>query len=70
MTFVKIYRLLQIAYTKASSIKIALDVRTFFFFTGLAFLYYGLYLYRPWIAYVIIGILLMLLGWIMEDRKP
>lgn len=69
MIFSKFYRWLQIIYAMASSIKVAFDIRAFFFFGGLAFLYYGLYLYRPWIAYVIIGILLMLLGWIMEDRK-
>lgn len=70
MIFIKFLIWLKSIYAKATSITFTLDVRSLFFFGGLILLFYGLYIYRPWIAFVIVGIILMLLGWVMEDKKP
>ena len=40
----------------------AFDIRDVFVFGGLALLWYGLHLWIPWISFVVIGILVMLLG--------
>ena len=38
------------------------DVRDVFVFGGLALMGYGLWLYRPWVAYAACGLVLLLLG--------
>lgn len=48
---------------------LASNVRDFFYFPGMAMLGYGLYLYRPWIAFAVCGVLLMLTGYLMRDEK-
>lgn len=45
-----------------SKIKDYLDIRDILVFGGLGMLGYGLYLFEPWTAYVVTGVLLMLLG--------
>ncbi len=47
----------------------ALDVRDFLFFGGLAMMGYGLYLFRPWVAFTVCGALLMLVGYAMRRDK-
>lgn len=48
----------------------AFDIRDIFVFGGLGMIGWGLYLFEPWIAYVVTGVLLMLLGlgWLL--RRP
>jgi hypothetical protein len=38
------------------------DIRDFLVFGGLVLMGYGLWLYRPWIGFTIVGLLLMLIG--------
>ena len=45
-----------------SKIKDYLDIRDILVFGGLGMLGYGLYLFEPWTAYVVTGVLLMILG--------
>lgn len=40
----------------------AFDVRDVFVFGGLLLVWHGLYLWIPWISFVAVGILVMLLG--------
>jgi len=44
------------------------NIRDFFYFPGLVMLGYGLYLYRPWIAFSVCGVLLMITGYLMRDE--
>ena len=53
-----------------SKVYTAFDVRDFFVFGGLGMIGWGLYLFEPWIAYVVTGILLMLLGLGWLFRRP
>lgn len=46
----------------------AFDVRDVFVFGGLALLGYGLFLLRPWLGYSVAGLLLMIIGYLMEDK--
>lgn len=39
-----------------------IDVRDVFVFAGLSMLGYGLYGYRPWVAYAVCGGILLLIG--------
>ena len=44
----------------------AFDIRDVLLFGGLAMLGYGLYRYRPWVAFAVCGGLLMLIGVLMR----
>jgi hypothetical protein len=47
----------------------AFDVRDFFVFGGLGMLGYGLYLkWGQWLAFMVCGILLMIIGYLMRGR--
>jgi len=47
----------------------AFDVRDFLVFGGLGMLGYGLYLrWGQWLAFMVCGILLMIIGYLMRDR--
>jgi len=48
---------------------LAASVRDFLYFPGMAMLGYGLYLYRPWVAFSVCGALLMITGYLMGDEK-
>ena len=48
----------------------AFDIRDIFVFGGLVMIGWGLYLFEPWISYVVTGILLMLLGLGWLFRRP
>jgi hypothetical protein len=48
----------------------AFDIRDIFVFGGLGMIGWGLYLFEPWIAYVVTGVLLMLLGLGWLFRRP
>lgn len=39
-----------------------------FLFAGLGLLGYGLYLFKPWLSFTICGVLLMLIGYLMEVK--
>jgi len=53
-----------------SIIKDLIGLRETLIISGLTLLGYGLYLYRPWIAFVVIGCLLLAGGFFMgEDNK-
>lgn len=43
--------------------------RDFFFFGGMALLGYGLYLLQPWLGLSTVGLLLMLTGFLMREKK-
>ncbi len=47
----------------------AFDVRDVFVFGGLGMLGYGLYLkWGEWLAFMVCGILLMIIGYVMKDK--
>ncbi len=46
----------------AGAVKSAIGIRDIFVFGGLGMLGYGLYLFTPWIAFVVCGSLLMEIG--------
>ena len=46
------------------------EIRDVFVFGGLGLIGRGLYLFEPWIAYVVTGVLLMLLGLGWLFRRP
>lgn len=43
-----------------------MDIRDVFFLSGLALLGYGLYLFQPWVAFAVVGALLMVVGILMR----
>jgi hypothetical protein len=45
-----------------NSIKAALGIKEILILGGLSMLGYGLWLYIPWVSFVVCGVLLMLLG--------
>ena len=45
----------------------AFDIRPVFFFGGLLMLGYGLFLYLPWVAYSVCGVILMAVGYLMRS---
>ena len=47
----------------------AFDIRDVLLFGGLAMLGYGLYRYRPWVAFTVCGALLMLIGFSMRGPR-
>jgi hypothetical protein len=48
---------------------LAFDIRIVFFLGGLISLGYGLFLFKPWIAFTVVGLILMVVGWLMEDKE-
>jgi len=48
---------------------LTVDIRDIFVFGGLAIMSYGLYLFKPWIAYTIGGMILMALGLFLGRHK-
>lgn len=40
----------------------AIDIRDCFVFGGLAIMGYGLYLFRPWVAFTVCGAILLAIG--------
>ena len=55
--------------TLINPLRIQWDVRFFLFFGGLAILWYGVNLTLPWLSYVILGGILMLIGWLLQDDR-
>ena len=45
------------------------DARDVFVFGGIALMGYGLFLLRPWLGYSVAGLLLMIIGYLMEDKS-
>jgi len=45
------------------------NLRDAFAFGGLAVMTYGLYLWRPWVAFAVCGFILMMAGYLMGDKK-
>jgi hypothetical protein len=43
-------------------LKALFDIRDLFVFGGLFLVGYGLYLFEPWVSYVIVGLILMSIG--------
>ena len=54
---------------RVSAMWASFDIRPVFFFGGLILLGYGLYLYLPWLSYSICGVILMVVGWLMEGKR-
>ena len=54
---------------RVSKIWEAFDIRPVFFFSGLILLGYGLFLYLPWVSFSVCGLILMVIGWVMGDKK-
>ena len=50
------------------SIYKAFDIRIVFFFGGFISLFYGLYLFLPWVAYSVCGVILMVEGQLMRGK--
>lgn len=62
----KIYKLFHFISTL---ITFSFDVRDFLLFSGLFFIGYGLWLYAPWIGFLVGGFLLMILALAMKGDK-
>jgi len=60
---------LKLILSKLNPLRITIDIRFFLFFGGLVILWHGLNLFLPWLSYTVIGIILMLLGWLLQDVK-
>ena len=48
---------------------LTIDIRDVFVFGGLAIMSYGLYLFKPWVAYTVSGMILMALGLFLARHK-
>lgn len=48
----------------AAAVVKAIDIRDCFVFGGLGVMGYGLYLFRPWLAFTVCGAILFLIGYI------
>lgn len=46
----------------AGAVKSAIGIRDIFVFGGMGMLGYGLYLFKPWVCFVVCGSLLMAIG--------
>ena len=46
----------------SSTVKLAFNLRDVFVFGGLAMMGYGLYLFKPWVAFTVTGAILCWLG--------
>ena len=53
----------------ASAMWDTFDIRIVLFFGGLGLLFYGLFLYLPWLSYSVCGVILMAVGWLMGGVK-
>ena len=54
----------------AGALKRGFDIRDFLVLGGIAMLGYGLYLkWGEWLAYIVCGVLLMLVGYVMNGDK-
>ena len=53
----------------ASAMWDAFDIRIVLFFGGLGLLFYGLFLYLPWVSFSVCGVILMAVGWLMGERN-
>jgi len=52
-----------------SKVYVAFDIRDVLVFGGLGMLGYGLYLkWGQWLAFMVCGILLMIIGYLMKDK--
>jgi hypothetical protein len=49
--------------------RVAFDVRDFLFFGGLSLTGYGFWLLKPWVGFVVSGILLMATGYLMRGKQ-
>ena len=47
----------------------AFDIRIVLFFGGLGLLFYGLFLYLPWVSFSVCGVILMATGWLMRGKR-
>lgn len=47
---------------------ITVDIRDIFFFAGLGLLGYGIWMEKPWLAFVVCGTILMLTGYVMKEK--
>lgn len=54
---------------RVSKIWEGFDIRPFFFFGGLILMGYGLFLYLPWVSFSVCGLILMVIGWVMGDKR-
>lgn len=54
---------------RVSALWSTFDIRLFFFLGGLILLGYGLYLYLPWVSFSVCGVILMVVGWLMEGKR-
>jgi hypothetical protein len=54
---------------RMSKIWKAFDIRIVFFFGGLSLITYGLFLYLPWVSFSVCGLILMVVGWLMEGKR-
>ena len=55
--------------SKLNPLRITIDVRFFLFFGGLAILWHGVNQVKEWLSYVVVGVVLMLVGWLLNDNK-
>ena len=46
----------------SATVKLAFDIRDLFVFGGLAMMGYGLYLFKPWVAFTVTGAIFCWLG--------
>jgi hypothetical protein len=46
------------------------DLRDCFVFGGLGILFYGLYLFRPWVAFTVCGTILLSIGVFIDRLSP
>jgi hypothetical protein len=49
-------------------IKNTIDSRVIIFLTGIGLLGYGLWLLRPWLGFAVPGFILVIIGYLMEDK--
>ena len=62
----RLYRFLSFC---ASTMWDPFDIRIVLFFGGLGLLFYGLFLYQPWVSFSICGVILMAVGWLMGGKR-
>jgi len=55
--------------SKLNPLRITIDVRFFLFFGGLAILWHGINQVLPWLSFVVVGAVLMLVGWLLQDDR-
>jgi len=55
--------------SKLNPLRITIDVRFFLFFGGLVILWHGVNQRLEWLSYVVVGVVLMFVGWLLNDDK-